>query len=579
MWIAGSEGLFFLEPNSTIATAITEPFDLVNIKPTDVFSIEETKSGEIWMALYNLGVLRWNPKTSTAELMQSYSGGLLTDLNILDVYQDTNGNVWMASYLVGLFRYNSKSKKIELFNHDYNNKNSISSNRVRDLFQDTSGRLWVATARGLNLFLPKTNSFKSYLQPNGLLDNSIYAITEDSKQNLWLSYKFGISRFNPEREEVNNYFLNSSIRLDGLLPRAITIDKNNLLYFGSSNGLYTFDPNKLKNSVNQVPLFTLINVSINNKPLLFNQLSTRQKYFELTHTDQAISFDFAALEYKTPEQVRYNYRILGLQNNWVDATNSRHVELNNLNPGNYKLEIKATNNDGRWTTQTLTVTLIVHPVWWNLGWVRALFALLFLTLAFAFHKNRTYKIKKQNLALESKVKSRTSELLLLNEKLRQASQTDYLTGLFNRAGFLNEFNNKPPSSKNSCIVLSDIDNFKDINDKHTHSGGDDILKKVTKIMRSYVAKNDLLARWGGEEFIFYFENKSAEETKLLIEKLRIEIHDTKFTYANHSISVTCTFGICQSQVTMSIDDCINAADKAMYKGKSKGRNTTVINLV
>ncbi len=576
MWIAGSDGLFFLEKNGTIAQTINEPFDLVGIKPTDVFSVVETKTGEIWLALYNLGVLRWNPNNSTAELIQSYQSGLMTDLNILDIYQDTDGNIWMASYIAGLLRYNSKSKQIELFDHDYNDDSSISSNRVRDIFQDSNGKLWIATSRGLNLFIPKSNSFKNYMQPDGLLDNSIYSITEDSKQNLWLSYKFGISHFNPTREEMTNYLLNTSIKYDGLTPRAATIDKKDKLYFGSSNGFYTFNPKDIKSSSKYNPLLKLTNVAINNHVIPFEALSSNQNKFELSHKDQVISFDFAALEYKVPEQVKYSYRIDGLQNNWHDVTTSRHIELNNLNPGNYKLEIKANNNDGRWAIQTLKIDIIVHPVWWNQGWIRALIALLAIVIALAFHYYRTYKIKSRNLLLESQVESRTSELLSLNEKLRIASHTDYLTGLYNRMGFLNKVRNKPINSANSCIVLSDVDDFKNINDLHGHSAGDEVLKVITMVMRSFIKKGDFLARWGGEEFIFYFDNKNEEEIKQIIENMRIKIQDTKTTYKNHIISVTCTFGICQLIPGMSLDKCINAADRAMYIGKSKGRNTIIV---
>ena len=115
-----------------------------------------------------------------------------------------------------------------------------------------------------------------------------------------------------------------------------------------------------------------------------------------------------------------------------------------------------------------------------------------------------------------------------------------------------------------------------INDTHSHSAGDSILQDVTKIMRSLLPIDDLLARWGGEEFIFYFGNKDAEQVYKIIELIRLEIQNFKFIYNDKQIHLTCTFGICYRTSEMGLKDCINAADESMYQGKEKGRNITVI---
>ncbi len=103
-----------------------------------------------------------------------------------------------------------------------------------------------------------------------------------------------------------------------------------------------------------------------------------------------------------------------------------------------------------------------------------------------------------------------------------------------------------------------------------------MLVAVADIMQSKVDDEDILARWGGEEFIFYFANTNGEEVFEIIENIRIDIQNTPISYADEKISVTCTFGICQIQPGMGLNDSIKAADQLMYSGKSKGRNATVV---
>jgi len=520
--------------------------------------------------------LRWSPAEKRAELLQNFQGRVLTDLNIGKIIEDSEQNIWITTNLVGLIKYNTKKDEMTLFSYDDSGENSISSNRVRDVLEDTQGRLWIGTSRGVNLYNPKSNSFQVMGSVNGLVDESIYAVLEDSKSNIWASHNFGISRINKAFDEVQNFKINSTIRKDGLSIRAANINKDDELYFGSINGLYTFDPNELQTCVQYQPSLLLTQVSINNVPLTSIELATKGNYFDLFHQDRVIFFEFSALEYNSPDHVQYSYRVAGIDENWHDVTTSRNIALNSLKPDKYLLEIKANNSDCRWSEQNLKITINVHPVWWNLWWVRLIFLISGIFIAFLYHYFRSSIIRKRNLDLEKLVENRTSELMLLNNKLKSASQTDFLTGLYNRMGFINKFNSINTSVSRGCIVLADIDHFKSINDLYGHLAGDKVLIDITKIMRSFIQKQDIVARWGGEEFIFYFDSENPTETYNIIERIRIEIQKTKIVYSGDKILVTCTFGICQIQTGMELNDCIKSADESMYVGKSKGRNTTVV---
>jgi diguanylate cyclase (GGDEF)-like protein len=577
-WVGASEGLYVLSAEDSQVAVITEPFDLVGIDPTDVFSVTETLNGDLWLALYNVGVLRWNPEQNKAELLQALDGNSLTDMNISVIYADNLQHIWIGSNLAGVFKYQPDNQQIDFFSHEFGNNNSLSSNRVKDIFQDSQGDVWIATARGLNLFMPETQGFRQYTQADGLLNDSIGSIHEDSKQNLWLSYQFGLSRFNPEKQEINNYMLNEAISNYGFGNRSSAIGVDDVIYIGSVNGYYTFDPKLLKPSRRYEPPIKLTQVWINSQPQDYSNTIAKQNTFDLFYEDRSIAFEFAALDYKSPEHIKYRYRIMGLNDEWLNISSNRLIELNHLNPGDYQIEVKAVNNDGRWTEQMMTINLNIHPVWWNKGWVRLLFACSIIILALFFHQFRTHKIRKQNLLLEDEVKSRTSELHDLNVQLKKAAHSDYLTKLPNRMAFIKAIEQKPQQDigDGDCIVMADIDYFKQINDQYGHDAGDLILVKVGELMREMIRTEDMIARWGGEEFIFYFEGKSAKQVLPMIDRIRETIEKAQFKYADKIISVTLTFGICQSQQGMSLNDCIIKADEAMYAGKAKGRNAVII---
>ncbi len=576
LWIGSSDGLFVLKRGEVIANEAPEPFNLVGIKPADVFSIEVTQAGEIWLSLSNLGVLRWFPKEQQAQLIQNHQDLVLTDISLGKITEDAAQNIWISSDLIGLIKYDTMKDEMSVFRHDFTGANSIASNRVRDVYQDHQGRLWVATEKGISIYHPDTGKFDHLGIAEGLLDPSIFAVLEDSNHHIWASHNFGISRINQANNEIRNFKINSLIRKDGLNIRAANISDEGELYFGSINGLYSFNPNELQSCIEYRPNLLLTQVSINNKPLSTMQLAKKGNRFDLFHQDRTVFFEFSALEYSGPDHVQYSYRTTDDNDNWHDVTTSRHIELSNLKPGEYTLEIQASNSDCRWTEQNLVVTIVVHPVWWNLWWVRLLFIVVGVLVALSMHYFRSRIIRNRNLELEQLVENRTSELTLLNQKLEMASQTDFLTGLNNRAGFVSRFNRLFSKDNSGYIVLADIDHFKKINDMHGHLVGDKALVAVADIMQSKVDGVDILARWGGEEFIFYFANKNGDEVFEIIEKTRIDIQNTPVSYADEKISVTCTFGICQIQPGMGLNDSIKAADQLMYSGKSKGRNATVV---
>lgn len=168
--------------------------------------------------------------------------------------------------------------------------------------------------------------------------------------------------------------------------------------------------------------------------------------------------------------------------------------------------------------------------------------------------------------------------ILYNQIVESASK-DGLTNIFNKKYFFDTLTNMSNIEQlNYSIVMIDIDNFKKVNDTYGHPYGDEVLKTVCSIIKHYTRPNDIVARYGGEEIIIFF-NQFTDE-KLLhcrLENIRLKIQDTSIPGDGFTSSVTASFGcyIKQNQ-HLTIDHAIKEADRSLYICKHNGKNQVII---
>lgn len=124
-------------------------------------------------------------------------------------------------------------------------------------------------------------------------------------------------------------------------------------------------------------------------------------------------------------------------------------------------------------------------------------------------------------------------------------------------------------------MLLDLDHFKSINDTLGHDGGDALLIDVASSMRAWMRDNDVLARWGGEEFLVLLGDTGVELAGEQAERLRASIEAQNFEIQQQQVSITASFGIAGYGVDTSVDRCIKNADLALYRAKANGRNRVV----
>jgi diguanylate cyclase (GGDEF)-like protein len=162
--------------------------------------------------------------------------------------------------------------------------------------------------------------------------------------------------------------------------------------------------------------------------------------------------------------------------------------------------------------------------------------------------------------------------------LKRMSNEDSLTGLNNRryidTRLIEEWERANRYSRNFSVVIGDLDFFKKINDSFGHTVGDEVLKKIARIMKETIRIVDYAARYGGEEFLLLFPETGKTTAYEICEKIRRCIVDHEWNAVTTGLTVTMSFGIADFRETEDLDSLTNLADKRLYKAKELGRNRT-----
>jgi len=165
--------------------------------------------------------------------------------------------------------------------------------------------------------------------------------------------------------------------------------------------------------------------------------------------------------------------------------------------------------------------------------------------------------------------TKVTEIYKRKETLEVEIKIDPLTKTYRKPYFDMQLEKALKYDKNIVLVVLDIDNFKRVNDKYGHPVGDIILKEFTALIKENLRKDDLIARWGGEEFLILFKNIDKESAIAKVEELRKLIDEYTFTKAKH---ITSSFGLTCANIQDTAKSVLQRADEALYEAKNDGKN-------
>ena len=171
-----------------------------------------------------------------------------------------------------------------------------------------------------------------------------------------------------------------------------------------------------------------------------------------------------------------------------------------------------------------------------------------------------------------------AELASALDRIQALATRDVLTGLLNRRAMLEQLERQSSEQERRgvpmCLAVFDLDHFKRVNDELGHAMGDRVLQTFARVARDEVRGGDVLARWGGEEFLLMMPDTGASVAWHCVERIHRAMHSTIFDQAPDDFVVTFSAGLAICQTADDVEAAIDRADQAMYRAKAAGRNRT-----
>ncbi|WP_111708241.1 hybrid sensor histidine kinase/response regulator transcription factor [Lutibacter citreus] len=400
---------------------------------SSVFSILIDSQGIVWVGTYGKGLWRLKLEddgkySSTQFLSEGKNNSLSSDI-VRSLLEDKDGNIWIGTS-IGLNKIKFEEKlssnlNFKVFKNDVNNELSISHNYILPLFESSKGDLWIGTlGGGLNKLCENetgTYYFETLTTKEGLPNNVIKGILEDEQGNLWISSNKGISRINPEDKSIRNFGVSDGLQDFEFRDFACYKRKSGEMIFGGVNGFNTFFPDdmSLDTTVNKV-VFT--DLEILNQPInvgdefkgrvILNKSINNVALLELKYQENSFTIYFSGLHFASPSKNQYKYKLIGFDDSWVSmSSNTRFAKYTNLSPGNYTLNVVASNSDGYWNNNPKAIKIIVQSPWWFSRISITIYILLFLLSLWFFRRFTIIGIqRKSQLIMESFEKEKIQKL-------------------------------------------------------------------------------------------------------------------------------------------------------------------------
>ncbi len=455
LWVGTrSKGLYKVDlATEQVTNYQNDADDPTSLSANSVTDIIKDDQGNLWVSTYQLGINKLNDDGSFTRFNQISSlGGESSNKgpssnHVLQILQGQQGYLWLATYGGGINRFDPTTKTFVHLSHDNTIVDSLSSDLAWYLFQDNQQNLWVGTqAAGLNV-LSKENqnngsfAFSHLDVKDGMKSRTVYAINQDGSGNIWFSSNKGISRYSPKHQSFKHFDTTHGLLDLEYNHGALAMTQDNTLYFGSAKGFTSVNPDNIL-STPQPPQVRLTNILKLNAPMVFDQALSTLDSLTLEHSDQLISFDYVGLNYADPESTRYKYRLLGFDQQWIDAGKLRRATYTNLPAGSYQLQVIAANNDNIWSEPGPSLNIVVNPAPWQTWWAYLIYTILTALLLLTYSRLVNRKLlaeQQQKISLKQQVEEKTQEFQLKNIELEQANKqlenaatTDKLTGVNSR---------------------------------------------------------------------------------------------------------------------------------------------------
>lgn len=431
LWVGtGEKGLNRYDPTTkTFTRYLNDPRDDHSLAHNRVRVLFEDKNRRLWIGTAGGGLDLFDRENGRFIHYRhsSSDNASISENTVRFIMEDSNNDLWVGTATAGLNRLDYASGRFTRYTHNPGQSRSLTHNRVQAMFESPDHRLWVGTPAGLTEIDHEGRVIQTFSRQNGLANDIVYCIVGDNNGNLLLSTNLGISRFSLKSNRFENFDVSDGLQANEFFAGSCASGVDGMAMFGGVNGLTVFDPVELTKRAYQ-PTVVLTNLLIQNRVITANSADTDEPLTErlllansinLDYNENTVAFKFAALDFASPNRIRYGYRLSGYDPDWIEVkAQDRLARYSSLPAGDYEFSVRASNSSGIWGDGARHLAVSVSPPPWLSMWAIGGYsaAVLFLaTLIIQINRRRTQY-------LENLVDKRTAELKEQTNVAQQAVQ-------------------------------------------------------------------------------------------------------------------------------------------------------------
>lgn len=380
--------------------------------------VAEYYGTRLWVGSVN-GLWQLDPTLAQPTLIRAPGSDALNEATIRSMAWDGKSSLWIGTNSVGLFHYDMARQRLtpiplqQMGGH---------FSFIAALLVDPKGRLWVGGQGDGVLVLPSASrtdlvGSKAIGKGQGLPNLMINRFVIDDQGKVWASTDGGLAQIDPELMQAKPLLRAEGVNIDTYWAGSGNKTVGGDILFGGAGGVTVVRPN-LMQATYRFPTVLPTHVQLGGSEVWPGSGLT------IHPRANSMTLEFAALDYAAPERIQYAYRLDGYDNDWINTPVTRRLaSYTNLPPGEYRLQLRASNRYGQWNEKSFTLPITVLPHWWQTWWTRLGFALVALFLLVALVQVRTGWLRRRQLELEQQVAERTTELHQKQQELLESNQS------------------------------------------------------------------------------------------------------------------------------------------------------------
>jgi ligand-binding sensor domain-containing protein/signal transduction histidine kinase len=385
-WLPTGEGLFRYSAAAS-CTALAHRAPRIyrrehGLSADNIFRLFEDSRGDVWISAFgNPGLQRWVRATGRLEGFAELGRAAPTAFE-----EDRAGNIWIGFYAGGVVRYRRGAFQ------RFGQQDGVPAGFIEDLYLDRAGRLWIATSEGgLARVDDPTSPHPVFAPPSrteGLAEGAVLTIVEDGLGQVYAATGRGVIQFDGEMKLMRR--LSTAEGLGSNLVRISYVDRHGALWFGTQKGLSRLLPRRAPSA--SPPIF-IHGLMLAGVPRPVAQLGESDiGHIVLGPTDGRVEIEYGVASLVSGEILRYQARLEGADNDWLEPSTARSMLYLNLAPGSYRFLVRAVHADDRVSAQPASVAFTVLPPLWRRQWFLALVVMAAAAAAWLAHRQRVTRL-------------------------------------------------------------------------------------------------------------------------------------------------------------------------------------------